>query len=181
MNYRLVVLDIIRQSPCYGYQIKALLKRDFSSVMDVNNNTIYPLLRGFVRDGLAERTVEPVEGKPDRVVYSITPAGRAELQRMVAELPATSVLQQSNFMIAFRFFRWMTPQERAALLDGREERVHQAIARHRDAEWTNESIVSERLTSLLVGFGEKSLQAELDFISEVRPLVDAPTQSLLEE
>jgi DNA-binding PadR family transcriptional regulator len=83
------VLALLAAGPSHGYQLKG----DFEQAIGpqwgaLNIGHLYQILDRLLRDGLvaAERHPQPV--KPDRVVYAITPAGTAELDRWLAE-PAT--------------------------------------------------------------------------------------------
>jgi DNA-binding PadR family transcriptional regulator len=169
MNYRLVVLGLLAEAPRYGYEIKSNLHDRFSSTIGVNNNTIYPLLRSFLHDSLVTKETVPVEGRPDRQVYTITDAGREELASMVARLPETDIADQDDFMIACTFLPQMDDETRKRLLDAREERVRTAL-RHLDRASSDRQPDSiQRLES---DFGRKSLEAELDFIARLRGLLD---------
>lgn len=164
MNYKLVVLGLLAKGPQYGYQIKAYIHDSFSSTIAVNNNTIYPLLRGFVKDGFATKERQHVQGAPDRQVYTITDAGRDELARMIAALPETDVANQDDFMIACTFVPQMQPQDQERLFDKREARVRAAL------KDMGRSSASSAIQQLQREFGAHSLKAELDFIDKLRRL-----------
>ena len=46
---------------------------------------LYQILDRLSRDGLIESQRQPQQVKPDRVIHRLTPAGRAELDRWLAE------------------------------------------------------------------------------------------------
>lgn len=167
MNYRLVVLGLLAEGPRYGYEIKTYLHDSFSSTISVNNNTIYPLLRGFLRDGFVTRERVPMKGGPDRQVYTITQAGREELARIVAKLPETDIVNQDDFMIACTFLPQMDDETRESLLDAREQRVRAALEHIRTVESTGQRGTIHKLEN---DFGRTSLEAELVFISQLRSL-----------
>ena len=81
----LLVLHLLAREPAYGNRLIEQIEAITEGVMSVNPNTIYPLLREL-------ETARMIEGRwehPDRRTrryYSITPAGRREYRRLVAEL-----------------------------------------------------------------------------------------------
>ena len=83
--FPLLVLHLIQREPAYGNRLIEEIEEITEGVISVNPNTIYPLLRE-----LEER--EMIKGQwehPDRRTrryYSITPAGRKEYRRLVAEV-----------------------------------------------------------------------------------------------
>jgi PadR family transcriptional regulator AphA len=73
------ILGFLAEHPMSGYDIKKIVEHNIRDFWYESYGTIYPTLKKFITEGLAEKTVERQEGKPDRVVYSITPAGKEEL------------------------------------------------------------------------------------------------------
>ncbi|MFE9959718.1 PadR family transcriptional regulator [Micromonospora sp. NPDC005299] len=80
------VLALLARGPSYGYELKGAFEAAVGPQWGpLNIGHLYQILDRLFRDGLvvAERHAQPV--KPDRVVYEITPAGRTELDRWLAE------------------------------------------------------------------------------------------------
>ncbi|MFI6255024.1 helix-turn-helix transcriptional regulator [Micromonospora zamorensis] len=80
------VLALLAGGPSHGYQLKGSFEAAVGPQWGpLNIGHLYQILDRLSRDELvvAERQPQPI--KPDRVVYEITPAGRAELARWLAE------------------------------------------------------------------------------------------------
>ncbi|KAB1154129.1 PadR family transcriptional regulator [Micromonospora sp. DT46] len=80
------VLALLASGPSYGYELKGAFEEAVGPQWGpLNIGHLYQILDRLSRDGLvvAERQPQPV--KPDRVVYEITPEGRAELDRWLGE------------------------------------------------------------------------------------------------
>ncbi|AVT33448.1 PadR family transcriptional regulator [Plantactinospora sp. BC1] len=80
------VLALLADGPSYGYELKGAFETAVGPQWgSLNIGHLYQILDRLARDELvrAERQAQPV--KPDRVVYEITPAGRTELARWLAE------------------------------------------------------------------------------------------------
>lgn len=69
------------RSPGYGY---ALLEQLAQAGIDVEANTLYPLLRRLESQGLLTSEWSTAEARP-RKVYRTSPAGDALAQRLLAE------------------------------------------------------------------------------------------------
>lgn len=76
---RYVLLGLLDWRPMSGYDIKKIVEDNIRDFWHESYGNIYPTLQRFVEDGLAEKRVERQEGRPDRIEYTITPAGRDEL------------------------------------------------------------------------------------------------------
>lgn len=75
------VLALISKKDMYGYEIV----QNISKVINVNEGTIYPILRRLTKDEYFESYIlESTEG-PARKYYKITPIGKDYLNTMINE------------------------------------------------------------------------------------------------
>jgi DNA-binding PadR family transcriptional regulator len=80
------VLTLLTGGPSYGYQLKAAFEAVAGPQWGpLNIGHLYQILERLSRDGLVVGERQPQPVKPDRVVYQITPSGRAELDRWLSE------------------------------------------------------------------------------------------------
>ncbi|MFV2099907.1 PadR family transcriptional regulator [Micromonospora sp. LOL_024] len=94
------VLALLAHGPSYGYQLKASFEDAVGPQWGtLNIGHLYQILDRLSRDGmvLAERQPQPV--KPDRVVYEVTPGGRAELDRWLSEPSRRSAGFRDDFFL----------------------------------------------------------------------------------
>jgi PadR family transcriptional regulator PadR len=83
--FPLLVLHLISREPAYGNRLIEEIEAITDGVISVNPNTIYPLLRDLEGRGLIDGQWEHPDRRTRRF-YSITPAGRKEYRRLLAEL-----------------------------------------------------------------------------------------------
>ena len=83
--FPLLVLHLIDREPHYGNRLIEEIERITEGVISVNPNTIYPLLRQLEAEGKIKGDWEHPDRRTRRY-YSITAAGRRELQRLRGEL-----------------------------------------------------------------------------------------------
>ena len=78
MNTQTLILAILNAGDASGYEIKKFSSEgSFSHFVDISFGSIYPTLAKLEADGLVTGRSETQSGKPDKIVYSITDAGRA--------------------------------------------------------------------------------------------------------
>ncbi len=82
-NLRLYLLSLLAESPKHGYELIQALSERFGGTYSPSAGTIYPRLAKLEEEGLVTKTAE---GR--KTVYSITEAGRAELEAREGELDA---------------------------------------------------------------------------------------------
>lgn len=91
----LLVLHYISQGPCYGNQLMERIAGLTEGVLNVNPNTMYPLLRDLESRGLIEGSWEHPDRRSRRY-YAITDAGAAEYETLLEEvLPFLGALARS--------------------------------------------------------------------------------------
>ena len=83
--FPLLILHLMRSEPVYGNRLMGTIEEMTEGVISVNPNTIYPLLRDMEARGLIEGAWEHPDRRTRRF-YSITKAGRAELERLRDQL-----------------------------------------------------------------------------------------------
>jgi DNA-binding PadR family transcriptional regulator len=80
------VLALLAGKPAHGYELKSSFEQAVGEQWGgLNIGHLYQILDRLSRDGLIESQRQPQPVKPDRIVHRLTPAGRAELDRWLAE------------------------------------------------------------------------------------------------
>ena len=77
----LIVLESVRRKDMYGYE----LVEEVSEVIDVNEGTIYPLLKRLTNERYFETYLRDSSEGPPRKYYHLTAAGILYLERLAAE------------------------------------------------------------------------------------------------
>ena len=79
------VLALLAEGPSYGYDLKARFESDIGPQWGtLNIGHVYQVLDRTLRDGFVTVSQVAQATRPDRRVYELTPAGRAELDRWLA-------------------------------------------------------------------------------------------------
>ena len=81
---RLMVLKLLYEKPCYGYELIKTLKERSNDVFDMKEGTLYPILHKLENDELVISSNQEVSGRV-RKVYSITNKGIKVLSKETAE------------------------------------------------------------------------------------------------
>jgi DNA-binding PadR family transcriptional regulator len=79
------ILGILSFGPRSGYDIKKFYEQSVASFWSESYGQIYPILKRLAQEGLATKSIQKQEGKPDRHIYAITEKGREELRRWLVE------------------------------------------------------------------------------------------------
>lgn len=77
----LLVLVIVEEKDRYGYELVASV----SKIIDVNEGTIYPILKRLTNEGYFENYLEESKEGPVRKYYHITAAGKKRSELLLTE------------------------------------------------------------------------------------------------
>ena len=77
----MVVLAAVKQRDMYGYELVA----DVSRVLDVNEGTIYPLLKRLTNEKYFETYLRESSEGPPRKYYHLTVLGEQYMQELISE------------------------------------------------------------------------------------------------
>src|SRR5688572_10111445 len=80
----LILLASLQSGPAYGYALIQHLRNRTGGELDLTEGTVYPALHRLEAQGFLNSSVETVDSRRRRL-YSITPAGEAELNRLRKE------------------------------------------------------------------------------------------------
>jgi DNA-binding PadR family transcriptional regulator len=157
------VLALLSAKPAHGYELKSSFDQAVGDQWGgLNIGHIYQILDRLSRDGLidSQRQAQPV--KPDRVVHRLTPAGRAELDRWLAEpaVPARGY-RDDFFLKVMAAVRSADPATLPAVLSG--QRAHLLRQLHALAE-ARATTPATAVESLLITAAELHIRADLGVV-----------------
>ena len=129
MSYvEILILRRLRGGPAHGYELRKRVEETTGFVL--HNNSLYPALRRFEEAGAVTKAAEPQEGRPPRLVYTLTDVGRDLLHDLLAELPAEQAGQPEEFLARLGQFTLLNPAERAGVLSSRARAVQGQLAHY---------------------------------------------------
>src|SRR3954451_65336 len=127
MSYiEILILRRLRSGPAHGYELRKRVEQTTGVVL--HNNSLYPALRRFEEAGAVTKTAEPQDGRPARLVYTLTEVGQVLLHDMLADLPADQAGDDTEFIARLGQFSLINSAERARVLASRTQAVHAQLA-----------------------------------------------------
>lgn len=104
-----VILGILMETSCSGYDIKHKFETLFSHFYNASYGTIYPTLSRMEKSGLITKESVVQAGKPTKNIYTITEQGRrAFYHYLESELGEVEI--KSDFMIRMYFGALAQPE-----------------------------------------------------------------------
>jgi DNA-binding PadR family transcriptional regulator len=170
------VLALLSAKPAHGYELKSSFEQAVGDQWGgLNIGHLYQILDRLSRDGLIDSERQPQQVKPDRLVHRLTPAGRAELARWLAE-PAISArgYRDDFFLKIMAAVRSADPATLPAVLA--RQRAHllrqlHALADARAATTSTGSTTA--VESLLITAAELHIRADLGIVDAAEETLTA--------
>lgn len=122
------LLGLLYQKPYHGYGLKAAFERLLGRSWRLNIGQVYTTLSRLERDGLVGSRIVPQDLLPDRKVYSITHAGREELDRWLGRPSMGQPPLKDEFTIKTVVHQWVASGALLDLIPKQRERYTARLA-----------------------------------------------------
>jgi DNA-binding PadR family transcriptional regulator len=129
----LAVLASLRERPMHPYEMAATMRSQGKErSIKLNYGSLYTVVDNLAKHGLIEAMEASREGRrPERTVYRLTDAGRAELEDWLIELLGTPVKEYPQFEAALAEIAVLNPAQVREVLEHRVEVLEEAVRQER--------------------------------------------------
>jgi DNA-binding PadR family transcriptional regulator len=129
----LAVLGVLAQRPMHRYEIATTIRQQGKDDdMAVRWGSLYTVVKNLERHGFVEATgTERTGARPERTIYQITAAGRAEMADWTRELLVDTGREHPRFAAGLSMLGALPPGEVVVLLRDRLTRLESATASRR--------------------------------------------------
>ena len=157
---KLLLLGILSTQNVHGYRLNALLQAPVSPIR-VGKANAYQLLAELEKNGFITSHEEQEGNRPRRQVYSLTPAGRMELDSLLRERLAEHVPSELPDAVSLNLINQIEPEEAVKLLKQRRAQIA--------ARCANFAAFSDEVRSFFPGLDYLIRQTELEhkFLSKM--------------
>jgi PadR family transcriptional regulator, regulatory protein AphA len=173
MSLDYAILGFLNYSHLTGYDLKKIFDSSVKHFWYADQSQIYRTLSRMMEQGLVDKQVIPGSSRPDRKVYSITPAGRASLH---AWLTGPFPIQQphSGPLIQIFFSGQLSDEEllvrfemAAEIFKSMLQNYDQVPAQIEEYREMMASPREEYFGLLTLDLGRRTMQAQLDWAEAV--------------
>lgn len=119
MDIEILILAQLMQGPKHGYEIKKNIVFVMNNKKIINNNSLYPKLKQFEKRGMVIKTTEEQEGRPNRLVYSITDEGKQIFHDIIHNFNLDTIEVDDEWNIRLAYYNLLNDETRRRLLDYR--------------------------------------------------------------
>ncbi len=167
------ILGFLSYHPYTGYDLKKIFNSSVRHFWPADQSQIYRTLARLTEQGYVEMEKVPQEDRPDRKVYSITAAGRAELRTWLAGPPPLGEPRSAPLIQVF-FAGQLSDEEILAKFEGFAAIMQAILAQYEQVPAQivpfQQEIVSPRehfFWLLTLDNGIRSMRASLEWAENV--------------
>jgi DNA-binding PadR family transcriptional regulator len=126
----LAVLACLQERPMHPYEMASTMRhRGKEHSIKLNYGSLYTVVDNLAKHGLIEAVgAQRESGRPERTVYRLTDAGRAELEDWMSELVAEPVKEYPRFEAALSLLPVLHPDRVLTLLKDRISALERELA-----------------------------------------------------
>lgn len=112
-NAELAILSLIAEKPRHGYELEQVIEeRGMRDWTEIAFSSIYFILNGLVKKGLAESTLQPAAGRgPAKKVFTTTPQGDRALHDAIFQAISSADRDNHSFMLGLSCLPLLTKTE----------------------------------------------------------------------
>ncbi len=125
---RYAIMALLTIQPMSGYDVRRALA-SIGGFWHESDGQIYPTLKKLVADGLAVKAVERQEGKPDRHVHSLTPAGQEAITEWL-RLTAVPTRLRDELLLKLFFGHLLSPEDSRHQLEQYQTQMQENLAQY---------------------------------------------------
>jgi len=173
MSLEYAILGFLNYHPYTGYDLKKIFDSSVRHFWPADQSQIYRTLRNLTGQGFVEMEKVPQEDRPDRKVYSITEAGRAELMKWLSGPPPLGDARNAALIQVF-FAGQLSDEEILAKFEGFAAILRAILAQYNQIPAQivpyQQEISSQRehfFWMLTLDNGIRSMQASLEWAENV--------------
>ena len=137
----IIILSLLLEGPKHGYRLKQDAAM-FAEQQQLHNNTIYPLLKRFLKSGWITQQEADGERGQTRLLYALTSTGKKILVDKVADFSDADVINPQAFRLRVGLFGLLDTPTRERILRLRDvylaarlDRIRQIAKAHIVEGW----------------------------------------------
>ncbi|BAH45149.1 PadR family transcriptional regulator [Brevibacillus brevis] len=117
MDVKTIILGFLSYGEMSGYDIKQAFTNSIGFFYDASFGAIYPALRKLEEEGFVTKQEIIQSGKPNKILYRITEAGKQSFRQEI-QTPILPPVLRSDMLVKIFFGKGRTIDEQKDLLEG---------------------------------------------------------------
>ncbi len=162
MERELLLLGMLRMQEQHGYQLNEAIQTHLAGSIHLTKTTAYDLLKKMTAEGWVTFREEHAGNRPQRRMYTITPAGEEAFQRLLRESLSSYRPAELVSDISLAFLEVLRSDEALELLGQRRTIIASLLA-----EVSRKTAEHPNSMQLMIEHRVRHLTAELAWVDDI--------------
>lgn len=169
-----MVLGLLNQGCRYGHELdKVIEEHNLRIWSKMTRASMYQALARIKEKGWVETDVEKIGKSPERIVYTLTNAGREALKNMLLEGLASDEFMDFRISVPISFLYTLPPQEAIAQLEKRKGARAKMLAKFPPNSASDKKFTGQKANvKLILGYYQMEIEWLEWLISELKQNAD---------
>jgi DNA-binding PadR family transcriptional regulator len=164
---KLILMGLLMRGDNHGYNLRKMIEKDLSNLINVDNTSIYYTLNKMEKEGLVTYKVVSDTKRPQKNLYSITEAGKREFRELLLANIGNNRRPLLNIDISLYFIDMLDKNEAVERLDTRSRELRKLIFLLRSQARQSIADNPKGKESIIISHNIKLAETELQFLKDV--------------
>jgi DNA-binding PadR family transcriptional regulator len=164
---KLILMGLLIKADNHGYNLRKMIEKDLSNLINVDNTSIYYTLNKMEKEGLVTYKIVSDTKRPQKNLYSLTDKGRREFRELLLSNMSDNRRPLLNIDISLYFIEMLDKDEAIEKLTDRSRELRKLIffmkAQQRSAEIGD----PKGKEAIIISHNIKLAETELQFLKDV--------------
>jgi len=171
---KLILLGLLMKVDNHGYNLRKMIEKDLSNLINVDNTSIYYTLNKMEKEGLVTYKVVSDTKRPQKNLYSITDKGKREFRELLLANINNNTRPLLNIDISLYFIDMLDRGEAVERLSNRSRELRKLIFFLKSQERQSLSNNPKGKESIIISHNIKLAETELQFLKDVAETLKGP-------
>ncbi len=164
---KLILMGLLMKEDNHGYNLRKMIEKDLSNLINVDNTSIYYTLNKMEKEGLVTFKIVSDTKRPQKNLYSLTDKGRKEFRELLLSNMSNNKRPLLNIDISLYFIDMLDRDEAVEKLADRSRELRKLIFFLKAQERSAENREPRGKESIIISHNIKLAETELQFLKDV--------------
>jgi len=165
---KLILMGLLIKGDNHGYNLRKIIEKDLSNLINVDNTSIYYTLNKMEKEGLVSFKVISDTKRPQKNLYSLTDKGKREFRELLLANMSDNRRPLLNIDISLYFIDMLEPEEAIEKLTERSRELRKVIFFMKAQQRSGDPKSKE---AIIISHNIKLAETELLFIKDVTEII----------
>jgi DNA-binding PadR family transcriptional regulator len=164
---KLVLMGLLIKGDNHGYNLRKMIEKDLSNLINVDNTSIYYTLNKMEKEGLVTFKIISDTKRPQKNLYSLTEKGKKEFRELLLSNMSDNRRPLLNIDISLYFIDMLEKQEAIDKLADRSRELRKLIFFMKTQQRSAETSNPKGKEAIIISHNIKLAETELQFLKDV--------------